>query len=345
MFTAQPIALGRELTDLRAVVEWQDNLRQSIYASSPALAPLTLDSAVLDLLRRSAPPKLAWQVFDASAAATRVYALLEKAICELVEEYVLQISRLYPQYENLKESLRINHRVGVGHILSRWAPSKTLYSNLSEDIIAAGLTDGLRGSTYQLLSDAFLTDSDNYRSEVISRIFGRLGLNGAFDRAVKIADARPFCEKIESAGDTPASYLNRLVSERNEASHGSLGNVSSARQLIEYADFVEILVTCLATLLRTDVLNTGLATGAAREVAQAVKKYSGRIYGSRASIQTELRPGQVYLGGRGLIYELSIEELRIGPNPQASIATDIGTEFGMKLSRDLPEGSGLFTWI
>jgi hypothetical protein len=114
--------------------------------------------------------------------------------------------------------------------------------------------------------------------------------------------------------------------------------------LIEYAEFVEVLVACLATLLRTDIFNAGRATGAAREVAQAIKKYSNRVYGSRASIAIELRPGQVYLGGRGLIYEVTIEELRVGPDPQASVATEVGFEFGMKLSRDLPEGSSLFIW-
>ena len=339
MFIVQTAALSRDLSELRAEIQWQDELRQSLYSANPSLAPIALDNAALSVLRRSAPPKLAWQVFDACAAVTRIYALMERAICELVEEYVRQIGLIFQDYSKLNESLRVQHRSGVGHILSKWSPTRTLYSNLSEDAIAAGLADGLRGNGYKLLSDAFLTDTDNYRSDVITRIFNKLGVSGAFDRAVKIIDAKLLCERILSAGDTPSSYLNRLVSERNEAAHGSLSSVSSVGQLLEYAEFVEILVECLAMLLRSQIVDSALAAGTAFEVARIVKKYSNCTHGARASIAAELRPGQVYFGGRGLMHEVRIEELRVGPATQASLNTDISTEFGVKLSRELPAGA------
>lgn len=130
-----------------------------------------LDQTAIDILRNGAPDKLAWQILDSSAAVTRTYALWEQAICDLVEEYVGEISRLHPTYAGLAEAVRINHRVGVGYILSKWSPVNTLFSALSEEAIADGLVNGLRGNTYKLLTDAFLTDSDNYRADVVNRIF------------------------------------------------------------------------------------------------------------------------------------------------------------------------------
>ena len=92
-------------------------------------------------------------------------------------------------------------------------------------------------------------------------------------------------------------------------------------------------------LLRSQIVDSALAAGTAFEVARIVKKYSNCTHGARASIAAELRPGQVYFGGRGLMHEVRIEELRVGPATQASLNTDISTEFGVKLSRELPAGA------
>lgn len=342
MFTTQPAALSRQLADLKAAVVWQESLRQTLNAATPSVAAFGLDQTAIDVLKVGAPNKLAWQILDSSAAVTRIYALWEQAICDLVEEYISEISRLHPTYAGLAEAVRINHRVGVGYILSKWSPANTLFSALSEDAIAAGLVDGLRGNAYKLLTDAFLTDSDNYRPDVVNKIFAKLGIQNAFDRASAVPDAKPLFDSIVAGGDTPASYLNRIVRERNEASHGNVSNVSGSNQLVAYADFVETLALCLATLLRTQIIDVGRSTGATKEVVAAVKKYTGSVYGSRASAQIRLEPGLSFFAGKGLVYEVTIEELRIGRDAVAEIDAEAGTEFGMRLSRELPEGASLF---
>ncbi|MFA4846328.1 MAG: MAE_28990/MAE_18760 family HEPN-like nuclease [Patescibacteria group bacterium] len=341
MFNSQPAALSRQLSDLRAAVLWQESLRQTLNAATPSIATLGLDQAAVDILRSGAPDKLAWQILDSSAAVTRTYALWEQAICDLVEEYVDEISKLHPTYNGLAEAVRINHRVGVGYILSKWAPVNTLFSTLSEDAIANGLVDGLRGNTYKLLTDAFLTDSDNYRADVVNRIFAKLGVENAFARACTVPEGKLLFDRITWDGDTPANYLKRIITERNEASHGAVSNISGSNQLVAYADFVETLCLCLATLLRTQIIEAGRSTGATKEVAVAVKKYTGKIFGSRASQQVRLEPGLSFFAGKGLIYEITIEELRIGNAVVAEINAEAGTEFGMRLNRDLPEGASL----
>jgi hypothetical protein len=46
----------------------------------------------------------------------------------------------------------------------------------------------------------------------------------------------------------------------------------------------------------------------------------------------------------GLIYEVTIKELRSGKDVMAEIDAEIRTEFGIRLSRKLPEGSSLFAF-
>jgi hypothetical protein len=137
--------------------------------------------------------------------------------------------------------------------------------------------------------------------------------------------------------------LNRIVRERNEASHGNVANVSGPSELIAYADFIEMLVVCASTILRSEIVAVAQRMGAAKEVALVVKKYSGGVYGSRAAVALRLEPGQTYFAGKGLIYEVTLEELRIGKAQVDSIDAVVGTEFGMRLNEEIPEGSTLFT--
>lgn len=344
MFTVQVADLSRELTDLRVAIQWQENLRQTIYAPNLKGAPINIDAAALVALTSGAPKKLAWQVFDCSAAVTRIYALYENSICNLVEEFAMHIARLYPNYRDLDDSLRIGHRVGIAQILSRWSPENSLFSKLTEEKIAAGLVDGLRGDPYSLLSDAFLTDSNNYRPDVITRMFSKLGIKAAFERSMKMPDAEELCSKILESGDTPTSYLREFIVERNEAAHGALHELSSSARLIEYVTFIEMLVGCLATLLRSEIINRGISTGAVEGVANAVKRYSNCIYGVRSLVKTEFEPGQIFFAGKGLYHYVVIEQLRILKDAHTVVVADVGTEFGMQLDRQIQEGSTLYRW-
>ena len=81
--------LSKELEGIKRIVEWQYRLRETLYAAVPAAAPLTFDPTSLALLRAAAPDRLEWQGFDHCAAITKIYALFENAVSELVQEYLL----------------------------------------------------------------------------------------------------------------------------------------------------------------------------------------------------------------------------------------------------------------
>src|SRR5437660_7477433 len=46
------------------------------------------------------------------------------------------------------------------------------------------------------------------------------------------------------SSDMCSSDLKRIITERNEASHGAVSNISGSNQLVAYADFVETLCLC-----------------------------------------------------------------------------------------------------
>ncbi len=89
MFSGLVGQFRKDIDGVKAVARWQENLRVSIHLSGPGPTPIVLlDNNALQTLRAHAPTKLTWQVFDHYAAITRLYALYEKAICDLVDNYL-----------------------------------------------------------------------------------------------------------------------------------------------------------------------------------------------------------------------------------------------------------------
>ena len=122
MFLNLASRLRKEIEDVKSVVSWQEALRSSLNSIPGAATEIALDVTALEVLKQRAPFKLAWQIFDHYAAVTYIYASFEKAICGLVEDYIGVLPSVYGNYENLHEKVRIQHRIGVGQVLSKWNP-------------------------------------------------------------------------------------------------------------------------------------------------------------------------------------------------------------------------------
>src|SRR4051812_10065106 len=120
MFSGLVSQVHSDLADVKAVVEWQEKLRTTLSAAVGSAVSLNLDAASIQELRSQAPTKLTWQVFDHCAAVSRIYALYERSVEDLVTSYLAYMPRVSPAYLNLAESLRTQHRVGVGQILLKW---------------------------------------------------------------------------------------------------------------------------------------------------------------------------------------------------------------------------------
>lgn len=343
MFSAVINKLSNNLTDVRSIIHWQENLRTTLYAPTSASATMQIDAASLNALQSLAPNKVAWQLFDHCAAVSRIYGLFEQAVNELVSEYIVFIPKTTPLYSNLHEDTRMQYRLGVAQILSKWKSSKSLYSHLAEDIIAAGLADGLRSNKYTLLADAFLVDSDNYRTDTINRIFKRFGFDNVFAWVQVAPSIVDFCSNI---GSQPAdSYLNEFVRVRNEAAHGNVATISSSKEILEYAEFVELVVKELASLLTTRMVRDGVATGYTYEIGTVLHTYSNKVVGVLSSSSLSIKNGDLLYAGKKRLEIVNVVSLRISKEDHSEIQLSPSLVFGMMLDKDIPEGANLYRCI
>lgn len=342
MFSTVITQLSKELEDVKEIVSWQDNLRATVFARIGDSPPIFIEDGALKAIQERAPNKLAWQLFDHCAAVSRIYALFEQAVGDLVAEYLAFLPGIAPDYADLHENTRLQYRLGVAQILSKWKSTKSLYSYLTEDVIAAGLADGLRKKPYSLLRDAFLIDTDNYRTDTITRIFKRFGFEDSFSWVRKAPSIQEFCDNLGT--DSADSYLNEFVLVRNEAAHGNIQSISSAKEIIAYAEFIRLVVEELAALLRSHMLRTGVTAGCAQVLGEVLHVFSGNIVGVSSSSLSTIKNGDKLYAGNKRIEPVTIVSLRVGAVDYPEIALTAGFEFGAKLDKKIPAGSSLYRW-
>lgn len=345
MFASLPARFGIEIDALKNVVTWQESLRETINAPPGATAPaLVIDAPSLEALRSHAPAKLPWQVFDHYAAVSRIYALFERTLCDLAGEYLTILPTITEKYENLHERLRNQHRIGVGHVLTKWSPTNPLYSSLSERDIAAGLSDGLRGTSYALLLDAFLVSPENFRANAIVRLFGDLGFDNAFGFVSKFPSVEEFLRVRLGGAETAESFLDGFVRIRNEAAHGSGSSLVSASEIVNYADFTVLIVNALAALLLSHTLRLGLVAGKCVQIGDVVHLYSNNIIGFRSSSAEVLTIGDKLYGGKKLLESIEITDLQVADVKHPNIVLSAGLELGIKLNRPVAVNSVIVRW-
>lgn len=295
MFSAISTKLSEDLHHVKSVIAWQDSLRSQIFAAGTGIGKLQLSKKSVKEMAKVCPGKIEWQLFDHCAAISQIYAIFEHSINRLVEDYVFYLPKHIGPYYDLPEDTQLQYRLGIGQILSKWKPAKSLFSHIREDSIACGLADGLRSMPYTLLGDAFLIDSDNYRTDTINRIFKRFGFENAF---ASVSSSQEVINFLANLGThTAESLLNEIVVFRNEAAHGTVSAVSSSKQLTDYATFIELLTLELINLLQSSLVKLGKKLGHTKIVAVVKQNYSNNVVGVESCSNHPINSGDYFYAG------------------------------------------------
>lgn len=343
MFVSTLNSADSQFSALMDLVNWQDKVRETLTAPVGVEAPIRLDRATIDVLTESLPPKKFWQTFDHCAAVGRGYSIFEDAVEKLVREYLEVLTKITPTYASLIEAVRTQHRVGIAHVMGKWGDEKSFYSSLKEVDLAGGLVDGLRGSSYAILAEAFLTDSDNYRWETLERIFRKIGFDGALTSIRDNTEVQAF-QRENIDGETVSGRLNSFVKLRNEAAHGTVDTVLSANELSKDLRLLNVLLLAFAGLFRWDLTRQAALNQSAIHLGTLVKRYSNNIFGVCGKGLGTVRLGDKVLVGKKSLGYVNIIGLQIGKDSVEHINVERDFEFGIKLSTNNAEGSEIYIW-
>jgi hypothetical protein len=334
-----------ELDTVRQVLETHEAIRDLVYVIDPFAAEPTTEAHLrwtsdpLRQIKDIAPQRNDWLIYDHCAALTRMYAIFEKFIEDLVTEYLRLLPALYPAYVNLPDRIVTQHRLGVAQILQKLGKEGP-YKDLSESDVVRGLALGQSGGKYTLLPDAFLIDPQNYRAETVNKIFQYLGFDNLWAGLEKHPRIEHFM-KTRDATETPRTMLKKLVDDRNSASHSGALLIWSLSELMAFAEFLRIITEVLAGLVMKSAISRGLHIGELFKIGTVIHRFRDNVVG------VELTGGEIAVGDRISIIEKygavigQVISLAIMNEPFESIVYSPGLEIGVKFDLRIAEGAQL----
>lgn len=349
MFTSFTTRLQQEVSTIKTVLDTHDSLRALLFRSAPEPQPdqaaetkaVSETELALDVTRRIAPPKPAWQIYDHCAAFTRLYAVYEQFVDDLVSEYLRMLPSLYPRYEELPPNVTTQHRVGVAQILQKLGKDGP-YKTLEERSIIQNLAHGLLGNpNYVLLTDAFLIDPQNYRSEVITRLFSHLGFDNSWAWVEKHPSIAAFMLRRRDPNETAATLLHDFVEYRNEASHSAVGGIVATEEIKSIADFVVALSDTLTQLVMKQVVQRKKQIGEAISLGYVIHKFSGGIVGARMFANVIAVGDPVVVMQKQACHAARIESIQIEQTPHQRLELQNDQEVGLRLSAPANDGAQL----
>lgn len=333
MFASCVDSLRREIAILKSILATHDRLREIVYDAAGGQRDVgAAAGAPLAGVTANLPPHLAWRIYDHCAAFTRLYAVYERCILDMVAEWLSMLPVLFPAYADLPDAVRIGHRVGVSEILSKLGGDR--YGHLSEQSTLSGISDGVRGVVpYSLLTDAFLIDDQNLRRETLGKLLSRAGVPDSWGWISGHGDVQRFLRERRGGQNTAEAELRNFISFRNEAAHGVVDQVVATDEIGNIADFISIVCDVVAQLLTQRVVEAREQIGQVEIIGRVFRQFSGRI------VAIEATPGRIRVGESVIVrrdqacFATTIESIEVNHERIDELNTNAGDKIGLCLGR------------
>ena len=266
MFQNLLMAVKANISAIRSIIKTNEKIRDIAFGDV-SLRTEEIQQLLINI-SQDIPELTDWRVYDHCAVVTRLYAIYETFVEDLIRDWLILLPELYPNYLNLEESIRNTHQIGVGRLLIEL--KKNRYSHLNPETVMRGLFYGNTGQEkYELVSDAFLFHEDNLRKDTLERLLTNSGIPNTWSWVVNHRDVKNFLREIRGNDNTAEQELNTFISYRNDAAHSTNIDVwLSAKELLELCDFVESLCQALTELVNYQVLERKKSIGQAQEVGK-----------------------------------------------------------------------------
>lgn len=339
MFQELLATVKENVSTVRSVIKTNDGLRKIVFGKN------TVTKQTFNALLQDIPNLQGWRIYDHCSAITRLYAIYENFVEDLIRQWLELLPILFPLYSDLEERIRNTHQIGVGRLLLEL--NKNRYEHLSIDEVIRGLFHGIIGEAeYKLLPDAFLFHEQNLRKEPLNKLLAEAGIPNAWVWIEKHKAIKYFVEEVRGSQNTAEGELNELISYRNDAAHGApIDNFLGSSALLEQCDFVEDLCQALAELVTYHVIERKKSIGQVKEIGKIIEWFKNHEAGVAKIEEISLSIGdKLFLVNQGssCCQLATIESIQLESNPVETLQTTTGMEVGLKFDIDARKGLRLY---
>lgn len=293
-------------------------------------------------LIKTIPGDKEWKVYDHCSVVTRLYAIYERFVEDLLTLWLNQLPELVPSYSALSEKIQFTHRTGVARLLLDL--NKTRFQHLCIEDVIRGLLYGVTGeSQYELVCDAFLLHEQNLRKDKLEEVFANAGIEGTWNWIKTHRSIKYYVSEVRGNQTSAESELNNFIEYRNYAAHGKpIDEILGTEALLDLCSFIKVLCEALAELVcfhviqKKELLGRVRKTGYITEWLKRPKAAVAKVQMTSLSINLPL-----ILVSKTLSYcqEVTIKSIRIDDNPIDTVTitdeTEVGLQFDVDVRKDL----------
>jgi len=341
MYSALTEKLQLEVREVKSVLAKHDQIRNIIYAAAvfPA-APVGGAVDPLTQIQLDPPALVEWRIYDHSASLTRLYALYERFVTDIVDKWLDVLPELCPQYLALPEKVQTGHRVGVAEILLKLTGDQ--YQHLSQEKVLRGLFEGTTGlHPYSFLHDAFLTDNRNLWPSVLAGLFTKVGITDSWQWVNNHTKVARFIQEVRGNASSAESELRNFIQYRNRAAHGDVDDVLAIDEIDKIADFLVAVCEALSELVMCSVIRHRQEAGRAEPIGEIIAEFGGQIVGvETAPVALAVGETLIVLRENACYFAVvhSMEENHVAFQAMQTVQ---GQKVALRLSRDAKVGGRL----
>lgn len=344
MFNEHLKLVSVNIATVRATIQTNDKLREMIFGrDGETRQKLEENPEFIDLLA-VVPDETEWQVYDHCSVVTRLYAIYERFVENLISDWLRLLPELVSDYSSLGETILNTHCQGIGRLLLE--RNKNRFQHLSVEKVVQGLFFGITGAEkYELLPEAFLLHEQNLRQEVLEKLFKDAGIDNVWKWVINHREIKRFVEDITGNQSRAEGELKQLVDYRNEAAHGTVDQILGTQELLDLCDFVEALCKALAELITYQVICRKTLINQAREIGKITEWFNKPRAAVAKVKEISLKVGNsVFLVSEAssYCYFAKIESIAMNDVSQNEVEITSETEVGLKFDTDARKGFILY---
>jgi hypothetical protein len=334
-----------KISTVRAIIKTNHRLRSIVFRDSLNKQKLEENPEFTALMEVISTEK-EWEIYDRSAVVTRLYAIYERFVEDLISDWLRLLPDLVPRYSDLEEKIQNTHREGIGRLLIDI--KKNRFQHLSVEKVVQGLSCGITETgKYELLPDAFLLHEQNLRKEVLETVLRNAGIDEAWKWVTNHKEIKYFVEEVRGSQNTAEGELKQLVDYRNEAAHGSVDEILGTQELLELGDFVESLCKSLADLVTYNIILLQTKQEVVREIGKITEWFKKPQAGVARVKEVTLTVGEgVFLvlvnDELSYCYSVKIESIQLNNISHNCVAITSEAEVGLKFDRDARLGLTIY---
>ncbi|MEG4801061.1 MAE_28990/MAE_18760 family HEPN-like nuclease [Microcoleus sp. ARI1-B5] len=324
------------------MIKINDRLRKIVFQDSSDIKQLKENPEFAALIEVISS-KQEWRIYDRCAVVTRLYAIYERFVEDLISDWLRLMPDLVPRYLDLGEKIQNTHREGIGRLLIDIKKNK--FQHLSVKQVVQGLSCGITDSgKYELLPDAFLLHEQNLRKEVLETVLKNAGIDDAWKWVINHKEIKYFVKEVRGSQNTAEGQLKQLVDYRNEAAHGSTDKIFlGTQELLELSYFVESLCKSLADLVTYNIILLQTKQEVVREIGKITEWFKKPQAGVAKVKDVTLTVGEgVFLvlvnDELSYCYSAIIDSIQLDCISHDRVEITSESEVGLKFDRDARVG-------